>query len=169
MASVQVVVEEGVLGPDVVDHDCLLYVFTWNALPFGPIAWRAHYFPRGEGAELEQPPELEREVGVWGETCLVPLTDRTGRLTVRFVTSGPTYGLLEAARAASRLSLALGGPPVHGPLDVIDLNGPGRAVHLGDAALEGPPRKLSLGGGPPVHEYVFLGDQVDSFFVPLLS
>jgi hypothetical protein len=163
-----VLVEEGLLGPEVVAHDCLLYVFTWAALVPGPVVWRAHYFPQGEGAELEQPPDLEREVGVWGETCLVPLTDRTGRLVVRFLTNGPTVGLLEVALRANRASVRFGGPANHGPLDVIDLNGPGRAVHLGDAALEGPPRKLTLGGNVPVHEYVFLGDQVESFFAPVL-
>lgn len=157
------------LGPEVAEHDPLLVVFTWGVLVPGPITWRAHYLAREDGAVLEQQPDLQREVGVWGETCLVPLTDRTGTFTVRFLPSSPTVTLLEAARKAGVVSLSLGGPANRGALTISDLNSPARGAFVADAALEGPCRRWSLSSGVFVHEYTWLCDGIDSFLGSLIS
>jgi hypothetical protein len=155
-------------GPEVSDHDPLLVAFSWGVLVPGPIPWRAHYLAREDGAVLEQKPDLAQEVGVWGETCLVPLTDKTGRFTVRFLPNSPTVTLLEAALAANRLSLRLGGPANAGALTITDLNSPARGAFVGSAALEGPCSRWTLSSGVYIHEYAFLCDGVESFLSSLL-
>ena len=157
------------LGPEVADHDPLLVAFTWGCLVPGPIPWRAHYLAREDGAVLEQQPDVAREVGVWGETCVYLLTDKTGRFTVRFLPSSPTVTLLEVALAAQRQSMSRGGPANRGALTISDLNSPARGAFVGDAVLEGPCARWSLSSGVFVHEYAWLCDGVDSFLGSLID
>lgn len=161
-------INEQFVGPPVAEHDPLRLLFTWACLVPGPIAWRAHYLAQQDGAVLEQQPDMGREVGVWGESCVFQLTDRTGRFTVRLLPSSPTVTLLEVALKANRASLALGGPPNRGVLSISDTNTIARGAFVGDAVLEGPCSRWALSSGVFVHEYAFLCDGIESFLSSLV-
>lgn len=161
-----IVLEE--LNPGLAEYDGLLVVFTWGVAIPAPITWRATFSPN-DAASLEAPDDFGQVVGVYGETGLYETTDKTGEFRARFLASSPTLAQLEAARLALKVSARQGGPFAWPPLEIADLNGPGRFASAARAMIMGPPRGVDFRQTAPVYEYTFALDAVESFWSPLLA
>lgn len=160
-----VVLEE--LLPGLAEYDGLLVVFTWGVAVPAPISWRAVYSPDDAGS-LEMPADFVQHVGVFGETVISQLSDRTGGFRCRFLASSPTVAQIEVARAAILRSIRSDGPFARPPLAVTDLNAPGRGAWATSAVLEGGPRSVNFSKTSQMIEYNFLCDGLEAFWASLL-
>lgn len=154
------------LEPNLAVYDGTLLIFQWGILP--PAVWRATHVPADNAGSMTLPRTFRQEHGIYGESGLSRTTQRDGNLRMRFMPSAPILAVLESARLSLDLAAKRGLPFSHPPLSVTDLNSPGRFAFAGKAMIEGPPSSVSFGVSPPMIEYVFILDEVEGSFFPLI-